>query len=141
MKIQAKIDYACRALLELSKHWPNQSPLQVGDIAERQRLPIKFLIQLLIMLKQFGYVQSIRGQKGGYILAKPPKEIRLSEILRNLSNDKDLQQSGYLSRSQDVFKSIWQEADQAAFKILSAITFEDIIKREQVLSKVPVYTI
>ena len=141
MKIQAKIDYACRALLELSKHWPNQSPLQVSDIAERQRLPIKFLIQLLIMLKQFGYVQSIRGQKGGYILAKPPKEIRLSEILRNLSNDKDLQQSGHLSRNQDVFKAIWQETDQATFKVLSAITFEDIIKREQVLSKVPVYTI
>ena len=48
MKIIAKTDYACRALLELSLHWPKQEPLQVTAIADNQQIPIKFLIHILI---------------------------------------------------------------------------------------------
>ena len=77
MRISAKIDYACRALLELSLHWPNNIPLQINTIAQNQQMPVKFLTQILLQLKQIGYVQSVRGKKGGYLLAKAPQKIRL----------------------------------------------------------------
>ena len=86
MKISAKIDYACRALLELSLHWPSQEPLQVDQIAQRQRVPVKFLTQILIHLKQVGYVESVRGKKGGYLLRKLPKEIKLNDIMENFND-------------------------------------------------------
>lgn len=69
MKISAKIDYACRALLiELGLHWPDNRPMQVSAIAKRQKIPMNFLVHILITLKELGYVDSIRGKSGGYVL-------------------------------------------------------------------------
>ena len=141
MKVQAKIDYACKALLELAKHWPNQVPLQVNEIAERQHLPIKFLIQILIVLKQFGYVESVRGQKGGYVLAKPPKEIKLGNLFKSLSASTEGMRKGVRSRSDEVFDPIWQEGDRAMLRVLDTTTFDELVKREQALHKIPLYAI
>src|SRR5262245_53536106 len=83
MKISAKTDYACRAILELALHWPNSVPLQISSIAGNRKIPVKFPTQILVTLKQTGLVESIRGQKGGYVLAKAPKDITLREVVAN----------------------------------------------------------
>src|SRR6267142_1058623 len=83
MKISAKIDYACRALLELGLHWPNTTPMQVGAIAKHQKIPMNFLVHILITLKEAGYVDSIRGKSGGYVLIKAPQDIRLGDVIKN----------------------------------------------------------
>ena len=83
MKISAKIDYACRALLELALHWPNSTPMQVAAIAKRQRIPMNFLVHILITLKELGYVDSVRGKNGGYVLVKHPQDVRLSAVIKN----------------------------------------------------------
>ena len=84
MKISAKIDYACRALLELALHWPNKEPLPITEIADKEKIPVKFLVHILINLKNLGYIQSVRGNRGGYLLVKNPSEINLLEVIQNL---------------------------------------------------------
>ena len=137
MKISAKIDYACRALLELSLHWPNQEPLQVEQIAQRQRIPVKFLTQILIHLKQVGYVESVRGKKGGYLLRKLPREIKLNNIMekfQDANNSRD-------EKSNPIFNPIWREVNQEFLKTMEKFNFEDICDRKREVDNTPTFQI
>lgn len=80
MRVSTRGDYACRALLSLTLRGES-GPTSVRDIAERTALPQPYLEQILLALKGAGLVRSKRGVGGGYILARPPDEILLSEIL------------------------------------------------------------
>lgn len=80
MRISTRGDYACRALLSLALH-ADGGPTSVRDIAERTGLPQPYLEQILLALKGAGLVRSKRGVGGGYILAREPAEIMLSEIV------------------------------------------------------------
>lgn len=140
MRISAKIDYACRALLELSLHWPNNVPLQINTIAQNRQIPHKFLTQILIHLKQLGYVRSTRGKSGGYLLAKAPRNINLREVVQSFSdtgNDHDVKQRN----NADTFTSIWQEIEEETYQAMEMITFEEIIKRESALQNVAMFAI
>ena len=139
MKVSAKTDYACRALLELSLHWPNPSPLRINAIAERQKIPIKFLTHILINLKQLGYVQSIRGNKGGYILEKSPQDIKLGQIVVQLSEARI--QKPVVVKKNDLMDTIWQQVDQNVIQMMDNIDFEDLSRRFRNMEKVPMYTI
>ena len=81
MRISKKCEYACLALIELSRRYED-SLVQIADIAERNDIPKKFLEQILILLKNAGYIRSYRGARGGYKLSKPPSQITLAEIMR-----------------------------------------------------------
>ena len=80
MKVSTRGDYAARALLSLSLH-DCDGPTSVRDIAERTGLPQPYLEQILLALKGAGLVRSKRGVGGGYVLARSPSEIALSDIL------------------------------------------------------------
>jgi Rrf2 family protein len=79
--VSTRGDYACRALLSLALRQNEGGPTSVRDIAERTGLPQPYLEQILLALKGAGLVRSKRGVGGGYVLARPPDEIRLAEIL------------------------------------------------------------
>jgi len=81
MKITTKGDYATRALQELAMHY-NKGPLRIEEIAQRQDIPVRYLEQLLLILKRAGYLESKRGVRGGYALARAPHQITLGEIIR-----------------------------------------------------------
>jgi Rrf2 family cysteine metabolism transcriptional repressor len=81
MKLSSKCEYACLALTFLSKNY-GSGVVKIGDIARSKAIPRKFLEQILIILKQSGYVKSKQGALGGYKLAKPPEKISLAEIIR-----------------------------------------------------------
>ena len=76
---QAK--YALRALVGLARAEPGRAVL-TADLAAQQRIPKKFLEQILLLLKRSGMVQSRRGALGGYVLVKPPQDIRFLDVLR-----------------------------------------------------------
>ena len=142
MKVSAKTDYACRALLELALRWPSSTPLRVNDIAEHQKIPMKFLIHILIHLKQLGFVESIRGKKGGYMLVKVPKEIRLSDIVRSFEQKNPSNQIGLNARHKtDVVGSLWREADKVLAKFMEGVTFEDICQLQRRLEDIPMFAI
>ena len=79
--MSSKGDYACRALLSLAVHDDDQGPTSVRDIAERTAIPQPYLEQILLALKGAGLVRSKRGVGGGYVLARPPEEITLGEVV------------------------------------------------------------
>src|SRR3712207_226863 len=76
-----KAKYALRAMLMLAENGEGR-PLLISDIAERQKLPRKFLEQILLDLKRYGLVHSKRGRYGGYSLLKPPSEITFGKVIR-----------------------------------------------------------
>ena len=80
VRVSTRGDYASRALLSLALH-ADEAPTSVRDIAERTGLPQPYLEQILLALKGAGLVRSKRGVGGGYVLARPPSEIRLSDIV------------------------------------------------------------
>src|ERR1700760_2709523 len=80
VKVSTRGDYAARALLSLALH-ASEGPTSVRDIAERTGLPQPYLEQILLALKGAGLVRSKRGVGGGYVLARPPAEIDLAEVV------------------------------------------------------------
>jgi Rrf2 family protein len=83
MRFSKKSEYALRALIELTAHY-KRTLLQRHDIAERQNIPVEFLEQILLTLKNAGLLASKRGVSGGYTLIKPPNEITLGQVIRLL---------------------------------------------------------
>ena len=81
MKLSAKSEYACLALLYLSENY-NKGLYTIADIAKHKKIPKKFLEQILLILKRGGYVNSRKGSIGGYKLAKSPDNITAAEIIR-----------------------------------------------------------
>ena len=82
MKLSVKSDYATRAVLGLAKHFPRLPALRVETLAAGQGVPANYLVQILIELKAKGIAKSVRGKEGGYLLARPPGEITLGDVLR-----------------------------------------------------------
>jgi Rrf2 family cysteine metabolism transcriptional repressor len=82
MRLSRKSEYACLALIDLASRHTEGGHSKVREVAERQGIPRGFLVQILLRLKNAGYVRSARGAAGGYQLAKPPEEITVAEVVR-----------------------------------------------------------
>ena len=80
MRISAKAEYACLALLALAQR-TDRPPLRIREISRSHGIPERYLVQILLQLKGAGLVASTRGAAGGYRLARPPSEISLAEVL------------------------------------------------------------
>ena len=76
MKLSTRTRYGMRAIIELAQH-EGKKPLQLKAIADRQDISVKYLEQLMSTLRSAGFVRSVRGSKGGYILARPADEVKL----------------------------------------------------------------
>ena len=90
MKVYAKTEYACIAVLELAHSFERHEPVRIRDIADRHGIPSRFLVQILLQLKGAGLVQSTRGASGGYQLAKPPDEITLFEVMSVIEGQEEI---------------------------------------------------
>ena len=82
VKLSVKSDYAARAVIGLSRHFPTGAAMKVEELAALSGTPANYLVQILIELKGRHIVKSVRGKEGGYLLAKPPSEITLGDVLR-----------------------------------------------------------
>ena len=83
MKLSKKSEYALLALISLAKNY-NSKLMTITQLSKLNEIPQKYLEQILVILKQSGYVRSVRGPKGGYKLAKSPNLITLAEIVRTI---------------------------------------------------------
>lgn len=88
LRLSNRGQYAVRALFDLA--FGGQSPAQVRDVAARQRIPVRFLEQILHALKRAGLVESKRGPGGGFTLARDPATIRLGDVLRAVEGPVEL---------------------------------------------------
>src|SRR6202050_1905901 len=82
MKLSRKSDYALRALFGLIAS-DGKAPVSIRELAERYDVPKRFLEQIMLELKSRGWVRSIAGRDGGFVLAKKPDEITMGEVVRH----------------------------------------------------------
>ncbi|SFI63825.1 RrF2 family transcriptional regulator [Planctomicrobium piriforme] len=82
MKLSRKSDYALRALFDLVAH-EGRGPISIRELALRNDIPKRFLEQIMIDLREKGWVRSIPGRDGGFVLAKPPADITMGEVVRH----------------------------------------------------------
>jgi Rrf2 family protein len=82
VKLSVKSDYAARAVLGLARHYHTGQAVKLDALAEAYSVPPNYLVQILIELKAQHLVKSVRGKEGGYLLARPPAEISLGDVLR-----------------------------------------------------------
>ena len=134
MKVSTRGDYASRALLSLALQPEDSGPTSVRDIAERTGLPQPYLEQILLALKGAGIVRSKRGVGGGYVLARAPKEIALSEILSAVDGPIVAGDFGAPHTNgacdhegQCVLLSIWADVGEHMRRYLGAVTLADIV--------------
>ncbi len=146
MKITYKGDYALKALLDLALHY-EKGLSTINDVAKHIDAPVKFLEQVLLDLKKGGFVESKRGNVGGYQLAKDPSEIKLGQVIRYI--DGPLEPIGCVEKGYSnctdlrkcVFKSIWQQVAAATSGIVDNISFADLVKKVNPEQSVLAYSI
>jgi len=81
MKISQKLEYACRALVQLARQHDERTLTQLDELAQREAVSANFLVQILNDLRRSGLVSSRRGQAGGYLLARPPESMTLRHVV------------------------------------------------------------
>src|SRR5262245_33796522 len=139
MKISARGEYASSAVLELALTYDTELPVRVQDIAQRQGIPMKFLFQIMQILKRVDLVRSRRGTEGGYTLSRPPAQITVGDVIRAVSGpfvQVSCLESGYVGdncgkQNPCQFKPIWADVDRAIGNVLNNVTFEELVRREQ----------
>ena len=138
MKISARDEYACSAVLELALNYDTDTPIRVQDIAQRQGIPMKFLFQIMQILKRVDLVRSRRGTEGGYTLSRAPGQITVGDVIRSMSGpfvQLSCLEAGNLGDDcgkpgSCQFKPIWADVDRAIGNVLNNITFEELVRRE-----------
>jgi Rrf2 family protein len=131
MKFSTRSRYGTRLILDMAQHH-GQGPIQLGEIARRQNLSLKYLEQIIRPLKRANYIRSFRGSKGGHQLNRPPDQISVGEVVSLLEGGAFLtncaQNPTQCERADDCLtRYLWIEASQAMFTRLNQITFADLL--------------
>ena len=133
MRVSTRGDYACRALLSLTLHADESGPTSVRDIAERTALPQPYLEQILLALKGAGLVRSKRGVGGGYVLARPPEEITLADILAAVDGPlTQLLGAHDHCEGHCVLQEVWVGVSEETRQVLERHTLADLVRRTQI---------
>jgi len=139
MKVSFKGDYATKIVLDLAMNY-QKGLSQVKDIAKRQDIPERFLEQIITILKNTRYVNTIRGPKGGVFLAQKPSQITLGEIVRLV--DGTTAPIGCVSKTcyskcdfeaKCALRFVWQEVREKTNEIVDNITFQDLVDKTKIL--------
>jgi Rrf2 family protein len=123
----AKTTYALLALLELAGVQASGDRLQVGEIAARQSIPERYLEQMMSALRRAGMVRSVRGARGGYLLARAAGEISLSEVISCLEGEANRPTANAGSSELQVINSLANELSVQRDARLSRTTLADLL--------------
>jgi Rrf2 family protein len=132
MRISAKTEYACVAMLELASRYGTGEPVRIRKIAERHDVPPRFLVQILLQLKGAGLVASTRGAAGGYHLIRPPEEVSLGQVMEVIEGSSSGTNGRSPSASPDspavkVLMRAWDDVAARKREMLNAITFAELL--------------
>lgn len=130
MKISAKTEYACIAVLELAIRHGSGEPVRMRELADAHGIPTQFLVQILLQLKGAGVVASTRGAAGGYQLVKSPEQITLGEVMAIVEGESTPQSN--VSVETPLVQALlgaWRKADQKLSNSLRSVTFADLVSR------------
>jgi Rrf2 family transcriptional regulator, cysteine metabolism repressor len=156
MLFSAKAEYACVAMLELAARYADPRPIRLADVADKHGISDRFLVQILLQLKQAGLVDSTRGASGGYTLARDPSEISLHDILRVVDPpERPNRKKGTPARKKDPSKparkpkvelqltsyvlgvrAVWERVVEAQQALLKQTTLADLLDQGEGLQYV-----
>ncbi len=135
MRLSAKAQYACIAMLELAGSYADGHLVQVKTIAERHSISQRFLVQILLQLKVHGLVRSTRGAAGGYQLARPPGSVALGDIIHAVDQPatpaSPLVSGLFRSAAVQALGTVLQELDAREQQMLREITLADLLRRAE----------
>jgi Rrf2 family protein len=119
-------------MMELAKHH-GQGPLALKEMAERQGIPLKYLEQIAIVLKQFKLIRSVRGPFGGYVLTRPPEKIQILEIIEALEGPLTFvhcvrDPSSCQRVPSCAFNELWKAVSEGASKVLKSVSLADMAR-------------
>ena len=131
MKLSTRSRYGTRMMLDLAQHY-DEGPVQIGAVAKREDISVKYLEQLIIPLKKANFIKSVRGPKGGHMLSKPPEEITVGEIVRILEGGINLssciENPEMCDRTSSCLtRGIWEETTKAMYNKLNSVTLSKMI--------------
>ena len=137
MRLSRKGEYALRAMICLSLRY-KEGPVRIKEIAEREKIPRKFLELILLELKKAGLLQSHRGVGGGYSLIKSPEKISLARVIRivdgPLAPIRCVSKMAYVKCPEEKscgLQDVMLEVRNAIAKILEGVTFADVCKKTE----------
>lgn len=133
MKISTKGRYALRLMIDIAMH-EGAEPVRIKDISRRQEVSEKYLEQIIAVLNKAGYVKSIRGPKGGYLLAKKPKDYTAGMILRLTEGSMapvsclEFEENDCPRQEQCATLELWKRLDTAIKDVVDSVTLEDLVE-------------
>jgi Rrf2 family protein len=143
LALSAKVRYGIVALIELAAIHAQGGVLQVGEIAQRQSIPDRYLEQMLTTLRRARILRSIRGPKGGFQLARPPAEVPLLEVVAALEGEspaRDL--TARTTPEFEVLTTLEDQLERARTALLAGTTLQDLLEeRDQRLQAQVMYFI
>src|SRR5215510_12982099 len=137
MKLSVRGEYALRALLVLGLNY-DQPVVRIQAISEQQNIPKRFLEQILNDLRSAGVVQSRRGAAGGYRLARPPKQITLTSVIRHIEealapvtcvSERFYEKCSCPDEARCAIRSVMKEVREAVVKIVEKVTVAELCER------------
>jgi Rrf2 family protein len=133
MRVSAKAEYACIAMLELAANYGEPQPVRVKVIADAHGIPLRFLVQILLQLKTAGLVASVRGAAGGYQLARSPRAITLADIIGAIDPEQPARPTsrGPQSAAKEAIHSVWREIQAEEQRVLEELTLAELVRRTQ----------
>ncbi|MFH1647997.1 MAG: Rrf2 family transcriptional regulator [Chloroflexota bacterium] len=139
MKLSSRGRYGTRVLLDIAMH-NGEGPVPLRDIARRQQIPLAYLKRLITPLVGAGVMRGLRGVGGGVLLARPPQQVNLLEVIRLLEGTAPLveciDRPEVCKRSRGcVTRELWTELDRAARQVLESTTLEDLVERQKIKDK------
>ena len=131
MKLSTRTRYAVRAIIELALN-AEKKPLQLKIIAQHQDISVKYLEQLMAVLRSAGFVRSVRGAKGGYVLAKPQEQIKLNEVMHSLEGPittvECVEDENYCGKAADcAARKVWIKVEHAIEDVLQSISVKELV--------------
>ena len=138
VSFSAKTQYALVSLIELAAIHGQGGVLQVGEIAQRQSIPDRYLEQMLTALRRSHILRSQRGPKGGYQLARPPAQVRLEEIVTCLEGEPAAAATSRQSPEFQVLFNLEAQLLQARQRLLRDTTLQDLLDQRNGLAQSPV---
>ena len=129
VKLSVKSDYAARAVITLARHYQSGEAQKVEELATAQNIPANYLVQILIELKAQNIVKSLRGKEGGYLLARPPAEISLGDVLRSIHGQ--VFDTPALSAPQcpPELRNAWKKLQSTLDQTADSITFQQLLEQ------------
>lgn len=137
MRLSTRGYYGLKAMYDLARHY-GQGPISLKSVAERQNISGQYLEQLIGALRKGGLVNSVRGAQGGYILARPPSEIRVGDIIRILEGPiapiqcvSEVKMPECERADCCITRTVWQKVRDSITQVIDTISLADMCEEEK----------